>query len=138
MKLNIGCGPSWRNYSPEFEGVDEVDFGQTYKANVEAGDLRKLFEENSIDEIRSEHFLEHTVRHVDVVEDMIYILKSGGELLLVVPGPKNPGHRAFGHYSFFDVNTFVTIDHAWYNAPVELLSVVENDRGDIHAKYRKK
>ena len=137
MKLNIGCGPTWRTYS-DFEGLDKVDFGQTYKADVEKGELRTLFAENSIDEIRAEHFLEHTVRHVDVVEDMVYILKPGGMLLIVVPGEKSPSHRAFGHYSFFDISTFETIVREWYNTPLEIVKIVENERGDIHARYQKK
>ncbi len=133
MKLNIGCGPTWRNYK-DYEGVDIVDFGQKYIWDIEN---ECSLQENSVDEIMINHTLEHTVRHVDVVRRLVKILRIGGKFKITVPGPKNPKYYAFGHYSFFTKKTFETIDQDWYAIPLRLVKVVENSRGDIHAWFKK-
>jgi SAM-dependent methyltransferase len=51
MKLDIGCG---KTIKEGFEGLDKIEFGQKYICDVRNG---LPFEDNSIDEIYSRHFL---------------------------------------------------------------------------------
>lgn len=132
MKLNVGCGPDWKKQYPEHDGLDIIDFGQKYVWDIEQG--IPLHIPGYYDEILCKHMLEHTVRYVNAIGFMAGMLKTGGELYIIVPGPKHNGHNDFGHYSHFSRETFETMDRPWYGIPLQLTMITENERGDIHVK----
>lgn len=133
MKLNIGCGPNWRNY-PDYEGVDKVDFGQPYILDIEQ---ILPWDSATIEEIICNHTLEHTLRYVNVIQEMARILIPNGLLKITVPGQNNPKYHAFGHYNFFTKTTWETMRHEWYDIPLRIESLIENSRGDIHVWLKK-
>lgn len=53
VKLDIGCG---KTTAEGFAGIDAIDFGQRHVLDVRKG---LPFKDNSVDEIRSSHFVEH-------------------------------------------------------------------------------
>lgn len=80
MKINIGCG------NEKVEGYMGVDL---YTQCDRKDDARTLgtFEDNSVEEIRTYHMLEHMKdRDVPlVIASMFRVLKHGGTLILEVP-----------------------------------------------------
>jgi len=55
MRLDIGCGPQT---AKGYEGLDKQDFGQKYVIDLDKESIP--LENESVDAIRSMHFLEHT------------------------------------------------------------------------------
>jgi ubiquinone/menaquinone biosynthesis C-methylase UbiE len=85
VKLDLGCGP---NPPDGFDGVDVIPFDTGKVKHVV--DLRKTpwpFYDNSVDEARSSHFIEHltAVERVGFFNELHRILKPGGTCLLIVP-----------------------------------------------------
>lgn len=85
IKLNIGCGTDYKE--------DWVNVDNNSDENIERLDLNwdmrnpLPFEENSVDYVFNEHFLEHlTVEEGQVViKDLMRVLKPGGVLRIAVP-----------------------------------------------------
>ena len=102
--LNLGCG---NKKLPEEIGVDII---ATDSADIVC-DLAKPpfpFEPSSIDEIRSNHFLEHIDNLVLIMEEIHRILKPGGIIKSTVPHVSNieffrdPTHKTPFTYGTFD------------------------------------
>jgi len=76
MKLNLGCGDN------KIDGYENLD----RKLGSEVFPLI-AYPENSIDEIRASHILEHFERRktADVLKDWVYRLKPNGILKIAVP-----------------------------------------------------
>jgi len=104
LKLDIGCG----FYKPVgYIGIDNLEGAATQIENQNNlpdifMDLNKdsiPFEDNSIDEIRSSHFLEHS--NLDhIFAESYRVLKSDGVFLFTVPYANSaeglyPGHNIF-------------------------------------------
>ena len=80
-KINFGCG------NKKLDGWVNVDWNPGFNPNV-AHDLNKFpypFEDNSADEIRMIHTLEHLDRPFDAMRELHRILKPGGKLLIKLP-----------------------------------------------------
>lgn len=130
MKLNIGCGAKIRE---GYEGLDAKDYGQQF-----VHDMRHPlpFEDESIEEIFSEHFLEHMDEPDKALAEMARVLQKRGLIILIVPGLKNEKAYSLEHRSYFNLETFRNVfkKHA---IPLEATTLVENDRGDIYVELEK-
>ena len=76
LKLNIGAG------STKMEGWTPID----RKIGLEAYPL--AYEDNSVDEIRASHILEHFsfAQAIEAVQEWARVLKPGGRMRIAVPG----------------------------------------------------
>jgi SAM-dependent methyltransferase len=83
VKIDIGCGP---NKKEGFLGIDAIPFpGVDYVFNV--GSERFPFEDNSIDEGHSSHFVEHLTNkeRTHFMNEMYRVLKPGAKLAVICP-----------------------------------------------------
>lgn len=83
LKLDIGCG---KNKQAGFKGIDSIDFeGVDYVL-----DVRKtpwVFEDSSVDEVHSSHFVEHLTgeERVDFFNELYRVMKKGAQARIVTP-----------------------------------------------------
>lgn len=83
MKLDLGCG----NKPKEgFQGVDVRDYG---RSDIIVADLRQRwpFEDGSIDEAYSHHFVEHLTapERIHFANELYRVLKPGAHAEIIVP-----------------------------------------------------
>ncbi|MBS3076663.1 methyltransferase domain-containing protein [Candidatus Pacearchaeota archaeon] len=94
-KLNIGCGQK------KLDGFINIDKNSEFNPDIcmDASQISnyKRFGENTISEIRSEHFLEHTENPEEIMKEWHRILSTGGILKIKLPhfsrGFTNPDHK---------------------------------------------
>jgi ubiquinone/menaquinone biosynthesis C-methylase UbiE len=101
--IELGCGP---NPSNEVIGIDALELeGVHYIANLEEG--LKIIPDNSVDEIRSRHFLEHIENFSLMMSEIHRVLKPGGKHVAIVPHFANPYYYSdYTHKRFFGLYTF--------------------------------
>ena len=133
-RLDIGCGRTWRE---GFEGVDCYDFGQQHVLDVRGG---LPFADDSVEEARAEHFIEHLTRDeaIAFLNDVWRVLKPGAMFHVVVPHGLHPKAYVLTHRSFWTVETFRDLarEDRWevYGIRVwRVGNVVLNKRNNIHA-----
>lgn len=98
MKLHLGCG------SKHLEGYVNVDVVGTPDKKCDLSVFPWPFEDNSAEEIFSEHFLEHVHDYERTIQEMHRILKPNGKLLFRVPHFRNactPWHLHKWDFSVF-------------------------------------
>jgi SAM-dependent methyltransferase len=81
LRLDIGCGRS----TPEgWEGIDAIDFGQKHIFDVRFG---LPFPDDSVDEVRSSHFVEHLTgaERVAFFNELYRVLKPSSTALIITP-----------------------------------------------------
>lgn len=106
MKLDIGCGKKWKlTQKNGFQGVDIYDFGQEYVLDVREG---LPFDDSSVEEIRTEHFIEHLTydEAIDFLNECWRVLKPEKQIHIVVPHIDHPGAFVMTHRSYYTKNTF--------------------------------
>lgn len=102
--LNFGCG---NKKNDDEIGVDIIPTAAT-DIVCNLGSTSLPFADSSIDEIRSNHFLEHISDVVKIMEEIHRILKPGGILKTTVPHVSNieffrdPTHKTAFTYGSFD------------------------------------
>jgi predicted SAM-dependent methyltransferase len=82
VRIDIGCGKT----TPEgWEGVDSIDFGQKHVRDVRNG--LTWLEDNSVDEARSCHFVEHLTgaERVSFFNELYRVMKPGTQALIITP-----------------------------------------------------
>ena len=79
QRLNLGCGDKKR------EGYTNVDLCGDPDLTCDLNVFPWPFADNSVDEVFSEHFLEHVMDYEKTVWEMHRILKPGGLLHFKVP-----------------------------------------------------
>ena len=82
IRLDIGCGKT----TPEgWEGVDAIDFGQKHVHDVRKG--LPWLQDNSVDEVRSSHFVEHLTgaERIPFFNELWRVMKPGATALIVTP-----------------------------------------------------
>lgn len=82
IRLDLGCG---KKPKEGFLGVDSIDFGQPYVM-----DLRTTpwpWENNSIDEVRSSHFVEHLTGSERILffNELYRVMKPGAKAEIITP-----------------------------------------------------
>ena len=82
MKIDLGCG---KNKAADFIGVDSIKFDGV---DVVA-DLKQKwpFEDNSVDEARTSHFVEHLTgaERIHFFNELYRVLKKDAPCLIIVP-----------------------------------------------------
>lgn len=82
IKLNLGCGPT------RMEGETGVDLYESPTTDVVADITKRLpFEDNSADQVRLDHVLEHLDRSLtySVLREAYRVLKHDGKIIVGVP-----------------------------------------------------
>ena len=102
--LELGVGNRKRISSAI--GIDILD-GECVDIVGDVAEVLKEIKDNSIDQVYSFHFLEHVDNHIEVVNEIIRVLKKNGLMNIVVPHFSNPfyysdpTHKSkFGLFSF--------------------------------------
>lgn len=83
IKVDIGCGT---RKQPEHIGIDILPFeGIDHQLN--AGTEKLPFENDSVDEIYTSHFVEHleAMERVHLINEAYRVLKPGGKMTIIVP-----------------------------------------------------
>jgi len=99
LKLNIGCGDK------QYKDYTNVDLYGEPDVRCDLSVFPWPFEDNSVDEVFSEHFLEHVLDFEKTVLEMYRILKPGGLLHFKVPHFKSPYFPWFLHRQPFSTVT---------------------------------
>jgi predicted SAM-dependent methyltransferase len=81
VKLDLGCG---KHPKDGFVGVDVRDFGQAIVCDLRD---RWKWEDNSVEEVFSSHFVEHlnAAERIHFVNELYRVLKPGASAEIVVP-----------------------------------------------------
>lgn len=122
MKLDLGCGPN------KMQGHVGVDLRPQPGVDIVA-DLTSTwpFRDNSVDEIRASHIVEHLPEPLNTMEELFRVLKPGAVANLELPSTNGPG--AFQdptHKSFWNLNSFL-----YYNRRGNLGSLYGCNKWDI-------
>ena len=99
VKLNLGCGDK------KYPGCTNVDLYGDPDVRCDLSVFPWPFADNSVDEVFSEHFLEHVVDFEKTVLEMHRILKPGGLLHFKVPHFTSPYFPWFLHRQSFSTIT---------------------------------
>lgn len=81
LRIDIGCG---RTTPAGWVGIDALDFGQAHVHDVRQG---LPFPDQSVDEVRSSHFVEHLTgtERVAFFNELFRVMKPGATALIVTP-----------------------------------------------------
>lgn len=81
IKIDIGCGKAQQE---GWQGIDSIDFGQKHILDVRNG---LPFENDSVSEARSSHFVEHLTgaERVLFFNELYRVLKVGSSAMIVTP-----------------------------------------------------
>lgn len=82
LKLDIGCG---KVKEKGWSGIDAIDFGQKHVHDVREG--LPMFKDNSVDEIRSNHFVEHLTgaERIAFFNECYRVLKPEAKMTVITP-----------------------------------------------------
>ncbi len=104
VKIELGCGQS--KYKDEYIGIDLRD----YKCVDIVGDAFEVlshFPDQSVDKIFTRHFLEHVKDIGLIINEFSRILKSNGNIRIIVPHFANPYfYSDYTHISSFGLYSF--------------------------------
>lgn len=94
LKLDFGCGQKKK------EGFIGVDYNKETQAEIifdcEGKDLP--FNDNTIDEVYSSHFLEHLKDPVKFLQELYRVMKPGANAMFAVPNHQYSNSWFIGHY----------------------------------------
>lgn len=105
MKLNLGAG------STKLDGFVGVDIRPVSDMTADLSNPWP-FEDESIEEIRASHIVEHLPDPLFTMAEAFRVLKPGGRIDIDVPSTNGMG--AFQdptHKSFWNLNSFIYYDH---------------------------
>lgn len=99
MKLNLGCGDKKR------EGFTNVDICGDPDVRCDLSKFPWPFENQSVDEVFSEHFLEHVQDFEKIIYEIHRILKPGGVMHFKVPHFRSAYYPWYLHHYQFSTVT---------------------------------
>lgn len=84
IKLDIGCGP---NKKEGYVGIDILPFDGKVDHVFNAGTERWPFEDGSVDEAHSSHFVEHLTapERIHFVNELHRVMKTGAKAAIITP-----------------------------------------------------
>lgn len=109
-KLNIGAG------GEQLLGFISIDIDSSTKPNI-VRDIEKglPFDDNSVDEVKCSHTLEHIHDLLFVLREFYRVCRCGAKITIIVP---LMDVSDMTHIRFFDENTFRTLtDHYYWDKP---------------------
>jgi len=118
MKLDIGCG---QNKKQGFIGIDIIKMpGVDIVCDL---DKEKIpLKSNSVEEVFSMHFMEHTRNLVAIMEEIWRVCKNGATVIIAVPyynsigAFRDPTHKRFFTYNTFDHFTVTNKVPSFYSS----------------------
>lgn len=117
MRIDLGCS---RKKKEGYIGIDIFDWSSLYSKEEfiqgQVPDILENFENNSIDEVRASHFIEHISQPyvIDTFNEIYRILKIGG--IFEINVPPTTGRGAFcdpTHVSFWNNKSWQYYDMTW-------------------------
>ncbi|HKI45181.1 MAG TPA: methyltransferase domain-containing protein, partial [Balneolales bacterium] len=101
--IELGCG---EKKQPGTIGIDKLPLKNVdYVWDLEKG--LSFLPDNSVDEIRSKHFLEHVEHFEELTKEIHRVLKPGGIQIVTVPHFSNPYYYSdFTHRRFFGLYSY--------------------------------
>jgi len=104
MKLDLGCG---LKCAEGYEGVDFRQYNDKVRHVVDLNVGKLPFADESVEEVRSEHAMEHLSDPMSLVQEVHRVLKPGGKLTIIVPyfahsSAYKPDHRVFWNLACHD------------------------------------
>ena len=107
LKIDIGCGMQKKH---GFVGIDRIEMpGVEIICDL---DKQKIpLDDNSVSEVYSMHFLEHTANILFVMEEIWRVCETGAKISISVPyfdsvgAFRDPTHKGFFSYETFDYFT---------------------------------
>ncbi|MCX6737835.1 MAG: methyltransferase domain-containing protein [Candidatus Parcubacteria bacterium] len=110
IKINIGAG------GEELLGFKTIDIDETAKPDIVCDIEKGLpLEDNSVDEIRCSHTLEHINNIIFVLKEFYRVCKNGAKITIVVP---LMDASDMTHVRFFNEHTFRTLtEPIYWNKP---------------------
>jgi len=106
VKLNIGAG------GEHLLGFKTIDIDPTTKPDIVCDIEKGLpFKDNSVDEIRCSHTLEHINNIIFVLREFYRVSKNGAEITIIVP---LMDASDMTHVRFFNEHTFRTLTDPIY------------------------
>ncbi len=122
LKLHIGCGPHKK------EGWVNIDISPDVKPDKVASWESLPFRNSTVDEIFSQHVLEHTADFGQALRETWRVLKKGGKAKIIVPyagivNAYHPHHRWYFSYTSFDPFRKGHGQNYYYNATFGKVSV---------------
>jgi SAM-dependent methyltransferase len=117
MKLHIGCGhdlkPGWLNVDCRKIQHDGILWNPDgYFLHFLCVDLQQFpwpWDDNSIDEIYCQHWLEHMPDPVRCVQEMRRVLKPGGKVTIIVPHVQGIDAFQPEHHHYFSAHWFMSL-----------------------------
>ncbi|MCX6815390.1 MAG: methyltransferase domain-containing protein [Candidatus Aenigmarchaeota archaeon] len=102
LKLHVGCG------TKKLEGYVNCDIAKDVNPDVvvDICALSKKFKKKSVDEILTEHMLEHVDDFVKAMKEIHAVLKKGGKAHIVVPYATIPSAFHPHHKWYFTKESF--------------------------------
>lgn len=107
MKINLGCG------TKKLDGYVNVDQCGEPDIRWDLSQFPWPFEDESIDEVFSEHFLEHIHDYEKTIKEIHRILIPGGKFRAVVPHFKSPYYPWHLHVQQFSAITCLRLGETY-------------------------
>jgi len=106
MKLHLGCG------TKKLKGYVNCDISPEVKPDVvvDIMELSKKFRPNSVDEIITEHTIEHVEDFTRAMREIHKVLKKGGKAKIVVPYATIPNAFHPHHRWYFTKESFAPFE----------------------------
>lgn len=146
-KLNLGCGPKWKEQYPDYLGLDIMDYGQEFVGDVleYLESVSNLPQEEKFEEVMANHFLEHFSQDElkKIFTGVHAILQDGGIFRFTVPHMKKEKSWVLSHKTFWnktmiewmgDEDAGVVYGLGFW----DVKEVIVNEREDIHAIFIKR
>lgn len=115
MKIDLGCGCRKKE---GFVGIDIIDFSNLYKKDEFVQmDLNKRINlpDNSVDEIYTNHYLEHHPNLTFLIDEIYRVCKNGAVITIKCPhftNNKHPFH--YGTWDYYSLQQFENDDKKAY------------------------
>lgn len=85
LRIDLGCGPNKKG--PDWIGLDQYPFDGKVDHVLNLGSERLPFEDNSVDEVHTSHFVEHlsAVERCHLLNELYRVMKVGAKCTMIVP-----------------------------------------------------
>jgi len=101
LRIDIGAG---QTCPPGFVGIDYIKYNDSIQYVVNLNKNKLPFEDNSVDEARSSHTLEHLSFPMEMVQEVYRVLKPGAKFTIVVPYGMHPFSKKPNHRNYWNLH----------------------------------
>jgi hypothetical protein len=133
IKLDIGCGPHKKG--PDWTGLDRIKFDGV-DIVCDAGTERWPFEDSTVSEIHSSHFVEHLTNmngrfeRVHFFNEIYRVLKPMAQCTLIFPHWASNRHYGDpSHAEPFSEFGFFYLDRLWRSQNAPHVDIAHNPKG---------